>query len=86
MTANHLAGAPRALAAACLLGAGVRVQESVFECLMDDARLERTMARLRSIALEPSDRVRVYRLCQRCANDVTVFGPVPEEKPDFYLV
>lgn len=76
----------RAMAAACLLDSGVRVQESVFECALDEAKLLRLMERLQRIPLQPSDRVRVYHLCRRCAGNVVAFGPVPESRPDFYLI
>lgn len=45
---------------------GDRVQYSVFECLLDDRRLE-DLRRAAAAILEPDeDRIAYYRLCPRC--------------------
>jgi len=46
---------------------GVRVQESVFECLLDPSGLEKLSHRLAGL-LESCEggEVRVYRLCENC--------------------
>lgn len=46
-----------------LEGYGERVQDSVFECHLDAARLRRLKATLRPLVDETADRVRYYRLC-----------------------
>lgn len=58
----------RARVAALLAGYGRRVQESVFECQVEDEReLEELTERLR-MTLADSDKgqVRVYRVCGNC--------------------
>jgi CRISPR-associated protein Cas2 len=56
----------RARLASTLEDYGVRVQYSVFECLIDDRRLEELRRRAAAI-LDPSeDRIAYYRLCPRC--------------------
>lgn len=49
-----------------LLGYGEPVQESLFECELDDAGLRRLRAALRRM-LRPADNVRIYPLCAECA-------------------
>lgn len=56
----------RARLAAVLEDYGVRVQYSVFECLLDDRRLQE-LRRVAAAILEPAaDRIAYYRLCPRC--------------------
>jgi CRISPR-associated protein Cas2 len=49
-----------------LLGYGEPVQESVFECLLEDCRISALKRRVRRI-LAPVDTVRYYSLCPVCA-------------------
>lgn len=70
-----------------LLDFGARIQESVFECVLNTALFERMMARLEKIPLADSDRVRVYRVCGQCVERVQIYGPGEiTREPDFYLV
>ena len=61
-----------------LLGFGVPVQESVFECEVNE-RQERSLARaVARIARRGQDRVHFYRLCADCAGAArTLDGPRP---------
>jgi CRISPR-associated protein Cas2 len=50
-----------------LLGYGERVQESVFECHLDNAQLRRMQAAIRPLLDEREDRLRYYPLCGKDA-------------------
>lgn len=51
--------------AGVLEGFGERVQESVFECWLDGARLRRLLERLESLIDPECDRLRCYPMCGR---------------------
>ena len=58
-----------------LLDFGVRVQESVFECLIEnDARVRELLGRLREIAAADEDSVRVVPVCATCAAKLIIIG------------
>lgn len=70
-----------------LLNFGVRIQESVFECLLDDGLYARMLADVAKSPLEKTDRVRVYRVCANCVEAVKIYGPGEVTRnEDFYLV
>ncbi len=70
-----------------LLDFGTRIQESVFECPLNEALLERMMERLERLPLGEADRVRVYRICGSCVERVRIYGPGEiTQEPEFYLV
>lgn len=57
----------RGRAASILEGFGVRVQESVFECTLDDRRRVVLQSRLSQLLHEQTGvNVRFYRLCATC--------------------
>jgi CRISPR-associated protein Cas2 len=77
----------RTLMSERLLNFGSRIQESVFECLLDDSLYARMLEQIEKIKLEKEDRVRIYRMCARCVEAVKIYGPGEVTKdPDFYLV
>jgi CRISPR-associated protein Cas2 len=66
---------------------GYRVQYSVFECDLDQARSRKMMVRLSKLVCA-QDSIRVYRICQACAGQVTLLGrgrPIADD-PDFYQI
>jgi len=70
-----------------LLDFGARIQESVFECLLDAAQYERLVAALDRIRLDELDKVRIYKVCANCVEAVKIYGPGEVSRdPDFYLV
>lgn len=70
-----------------LLDFGSRVQESVFECLLNEALYDRMMSVLEKVPLADEDRVRVYRVCGLCVERVQIYGPGDlTREPDYYLV
>lgn len=67
----------RRVAHACE-GYGQRVQQSVFECVLNDADLEVLTARLRAEMDETSDSIRIYRLREPLSRHVRTLGARPE--------
>lgn len=55
-------------------GFGQRVQKSVFECILDDAGLEKMLTALREPILITEDSVRIYRLREPRASHLWVLG------------
>ena len=53
---------------------GYPVQYSVFECLLDDERLQRMQAAVSKITKPKIDHVRYYRLCGACQKKIQVVG------------
>jgi CRISPR-associated protein Cas2 len=56
-----------------LLNFGNRVQESVFECIMDEVLHEKMTQSLYKLISE-EDSVRIYSLCANCEKLITVLG------------
>lgn len=77
---NHIAKA--------LLDFGVRVQESVFECIIDeDRRLREMVSRLQKLANPSEDRIRVVPVCTACTSKIWILGPGgPTTDPEVYVV
>jgi len=70
-----------------LLDFGTRIQESVFECLLDSRQYERMIAALDRIRLAELDEVRIYKICSNCVKAVKIYGPGRVSRDlDFYLV
>ena len=70
-----------------LLNFGVRIQESVFECLLDEALYKRMLGELNLAPLQETDRVRIYKVCADCVEAVKIYGPGEVTRDlDFYLV
>lgn len=73
--------------ARALLDFGTRVQESVYECLLDEELYQRMVTSIEKQKLAASDRLRIYRLCARCVELTMVWGPGEraEEQPFFVI-
>lgn len=56
-----------------LLDHGVRVQYSVFECLIDAKMLEKLTVMLSDFP-EGSDSIRFYQICETCLKKTVVLG------------
>ncbi len=70
-----------------LLDFGVRIQESVFECVLDPYSYVRMMQSLDKVQIAKTDRLRVYKVCQTCTEDIRIYGPGEVTcDPDYYLV
>ena len=65
---------------------GVRVQNSVFEMLIDSAQLEKIKQRLGKIIDEDHDSIRIYHLGKRHDNKIEVMGRLPEVVQDDTLM
>ena len=57
-----------------LKGFGMRVQYSVFECVLDEPEAARSQATVRRTIKRGEDHVRYYRLCENCVSRITVLG------------
>jgi CRISPR-associated protein Cas2 len=70
-----------------LLGFGVRIQASVFELLLDDELYGRLLQVISKVRLAREDKVRVYKVCARCVEQVAIYGPGEVSKdPDYWVV
>lgn len=66
---------------------GEHVQYSVFECLLEDAALDRLRKRLEEKVVAEEDSVRIYRLCADCRGKVEIFGlGVLTVDPEVYVI
>ncbi len=55
-------------------GVAERVQYSVFEGIMDDTVLEKTIRRLEKMINPGEDTVRIYRICATCKGQIMIMG------------
>lgn len=65
---------------------GQRVQNSVFECLLDTAQSRLLQAKLRAIMDEEKDSLRFYYLGNRYQNKIEHFGCKPTYFPEDPLI
>lgn len=66
---------------------GTPVQYSVFECDVDEKRLEELKTRLARLVRPKEDNVRYYRLCKDCLAQTTVVGERPlSRERDHWIV
>lgn len=55
-------------------GYGVRVQYSVFECLLTAAQVQEMKGRVKPVLDQEEDSVRYYLLCETCRDRATIQG------------
>ncbi len=60
--------------AKCLKLFGDRVQFSVFECNMEQAEMDKMLAKLRKLVDEKEDSMRIYINCANCTKRLTIIG------------
>lgn len=67
---------------------GVRVQESVFEVLLDEKGYQKLKAQAERAANLEEDNLRYYRLCKACRSAIEVSGVsrMPLEREDILVV
>lgn len=65
---------------------GQRVQESVFECLVDPSQLARLKAKLLDVMDSELDSVRIYHLGKTWENKVEHYGVKPGYNPQGPLI
>lgn len=53
---------------------GTRVQDSVFECELDESGVRELTAKLAELVTEPNDSCRFYRVCADCRREVVILG------------
>ena len=66
---------------------GSRVQKSVFECTLSAKDYDRVKSGAEKIINKRKDRVRYYRLCKICENNIEIsgWGEITEEE-EFILI
>jgi CRISPR-associated endonuclease Cas2 len=69
-----------------LLDYGMRVQESVFHCLLDAHLAEEMLARVGRIVEEHTDKVHVLAMCDSCAGRTKMFGIAKKAEDREYLI
>lgn len=70
-----------------LLDYGTRVEESVFECLLEPSLAGQMTDSIRNVVNAGEDKVLVYGLCENCAGKVSILGPVERpESAEFYIL
>jgi len=66
---------------------GDHIQYSVFECLLDDLRLQQLEKKLAVLVDPDKDSVRIYLLCGNCRARVKILGAGSvAEEPDVFVV
>ncbi|MCW5943636.1 MAG: CRISPR-associated endonuclease Cas2 [Fimbriimonadaceae bacterium] len=60
-----------------LEGYGTRVNDSVFECVLDPRRYRALRARLQRHLVPSDDALRIYPLCDACVRRVETVGGLP---------
>ena len=53
---------------------GSRVQYSVFDCMLDERKLQHLRHRIDQIIDPDTDSVRFYRMCARCEGAIEIVG------------
>ncbi len=70
-----------------LLDFGTRIQESVFQCLLEPELADEMMARVRRTIEENSDKVHIVAVCDGCAGRVVTFGLARvASDPEFLII
>lgn len=57
-----------------LEGYGVRVQFSVFECILKSPIFEELMGKLSEVLNKHEDSLRIYRICRSCKENIEIKG------------
>jgi len=60
--------------AKCLEGYGVRVNYSVFECVLKTGSIKKMITSLNKLLNTNEDTIRIYYLCKECIKQVDVLG------------
>ena len=76
----------RAKVLQAMKGCGVRVQKSVFECLLDEGQRARMEEKLRRLC-GAEDLARIYTICGDCQHKTVVIGEgkVTEDEPGYVV-
>jgi CRISPR-associated endonuclease Cas2 len=83
---RHCRRPPPAAAVGRVARFGTRVQESVFQCLIEPSLAEEMLARVRRTIELNTDKVDVLALCDTCGQRVSHYGIAPEASDPEYLI
>lgn len=65
---------------------GIRVQRSVFECLIEERQVIQLIDKLMKIIEVKEDSTRIYRMCGNCQDRVQIIGQgAVTSDPDVYI-
>lgn len=53
---------------------GTRKQYSVFDCTLDEGRLQKMKKKLNRLLKPEQDSIRIYRICERCRSSIEIMG------------
>lgn len=67
-------------------GYGVRVQYSVFECLLTERQVQDMERRLRRLIKPEEDSVRFYRICESCKEEIVIIGQGKVSENEYYFI
>jgi CRISPR-associated protein Cas2 len=61
---------------------GLRIQKSVFECVLDEQQHQRLRQRLVKLLNQREDQIRLYPLSERCRRKIAILGVQPDVAVD----
>ena len=72
--------------AKCMEGYGLRVNYSVFECVLKPQKLKKMKQELNKLIKPSEDSIRIYRLCRSCIAETETMGVGPERFEQLGLI
>jgi CRISPR-associated protein Cas2 len=70
-----------------LLDFGTRVQESVFQCLVEPSLAEEMMTRIERAIEQNTDKVHVLAMCDNCAGRIVTYGIAHQAAdPEYFIL
>jgi CRISPR-associated protein Cas2 len=65
---------------------GFRTQLSVFEAILSNEELERLITKLKNIADNKQDSIRIYSLCAKCQENMILIGISKKVETPAYII
>ncbi len=65
---------------------GLRCNESVFECMLTEAKIQKLQQQLSILANEKEDSILYYYLCKPCVSKRESFGYRPRQLPETVMI
>ena len=65
---------------------GIRVQYSVFECILSERQVQDMERKLKRLIKLEVDSVRFYRICESCKEQITVLGQGKVSENEYYFI
>lgn len=67
-------------------GYGVRVQYSVFECILTERQVQEMERRLKRVIKPEEDSIRFYRICESCKAEIKIIGQGKVSENEYYFI